>query len=213
MPSRSPKMKRRILGFQRRVWWPKCTPASSSSLTPISGTLLLPIWSWYGHPPVGFADLRAEAGRGPYPAGTGIDVPCSVEAAVEFAPAAQSAPIAPWPGAGVSRRTLALKFEMPNLRAKERGRHPRAPTRLPESLATCPLKRSTQVLRQRRAQIHRLARDRVGKGQPLGVEKLAGQSEAPGRAVQRVPRHRVADGRQVHADLVRPACLESDAQQ
>src|SRR6478672_10969028 len=24
-------MKRRILGFQRRVWWPKCTPASSSS--------------------------------------------------------------------------------------------------------------------------------------------------------------------------------------
>src|SRR5689334_15820733 len=31
MPSRSPKMKRRILGFQRRVWWPKWTPASSSS--------------------------------------------------------------------------------------------------------------------------------------------------------------------------------------
>src|ERR671937_2890772 len=24
-------MKRRIFGFQRRVWWPKCTPASSSS--------------------------------------------------------------------------------------------------------------------------------------------------------------------------------------
>ena len=34
IPSRSPKMKRRILGFQRRVWWPKCTPASSSSLIP-----------------------------------------------------------------------------------------------------------------------------------------------------------------------------------
>src|SRR2546421_10309445 len=31
MPPRSVKMKRRILGFQRRVWWPKCTPASSSS--------------------------------------------------------------------------------------------------------------------------------------------------------------------------------------
>src|SRR3954467_1499535 len=31
MPDRSLKMKRRIFGFQRRVWWPKCTPASSSS--------------------------------------------------------------------------------------------------------------------------------------------------------------------------------------
>src|SRR5881227_2070662 len=31
MPPRSVKMKRRILGFQRRVWWPKWTPASRSS--------------------------------------------------------------------------------------------------------------------------------------------------------------------------------------
>src|SRR5690242_5618879 len=31
MPPRSPKMKRFIFGFQRRVWWPKCTPASRSS--------------------------------------------------------------------------------------------------------------------------------------------------------------------------------------
>src|SRR5919204_977484 len=31
MPPRSVKMKRRIFGFQRRVWWPKCTPASSRS--------------------------------------------------------------------------------------------------------------------------------------------------------------------------------------
>ena len=31
MPPRSPKMKRRIFGFQRRVWWPKWTPASRSS--------------------------------------------------------------------------------------------------------------------------------------------------------------------------------------
>src|SRR5207249_11525769 len=31
MPPRSVKMKRRILGFQRRVWWPKWTPASKSS--------------------------------------------------------------------------------------------------------------------------------------------------------------------------------------
>jgi hypothetical protein len=32
------KMKRRILGFQRRVWWPKWTPASSSSAMPTSAT-------------------------------------------------------------------------------------------------------------------------------------------------------------------------------
>src|SRR3990170_5392176 len=31
MPLRSPKMNSFILGFQRRVWWPKWTPASSSS--------------------------------------------------------------------------------------------------------------------------------------------------------------------------------------
>src|SRR5918995_3303539 len=31
MPPRSVKMKRFIFGFQRRVWWPKWTPASRSS--------------------------------------------------------------------------------------------------------------------------------------------------------------------------------------
>src|SRR5215212_8761611 len=43
MPPRSPKMKRRIFGFQRRVWWPKWTPASRSSrmLTAICGSSLL----------------------------------------------------------------------------------------------------------------------------------------------------------------------------
>src|SRR3954452_2719616 len=30
MPPRSVKMKRFIFGFQRRVWWPKWTPASSN---------------------------------------------------------------------------------------------------------------------------------------------------------------------------------------
>ena len=42
MPPRSPWMKRRIFGFQRRVWWPKWTPASSSSRMPTSGMVLLP---------------------------------------------------------------------------------------------------------------------------------------------------------------------------
>src|SRR4051812_23478682 len=31
MPFRSPKMNSFIFGFQRLVWWPKCTPASSRS--------------------------------------------------------------------------------------------------------------------------------------------------------------------------------------
>src|SRR5919107_336536 len=35
MPFRSPKMNGLIFGFQRFVWWPKCTPASSRSFTAI----------------------------------------------------------------------------------------------------------------------------------------------------------------------------------
>src|SRR6478672_11511627 len=38
MPLRSPKRNFFIFGFQRFVWWPKCTPASNNSLietTPI----------------------------------------------------------------------------------------------------------------------------------------------------------------------------------
>ena len=37
MPPRSVKMKRFIFGFQRRVWWPKWTPASSSSFMETTG--------------------------------------------------------------------------------------------------------------------------------------------------------------------------------
>src|SRR5579862_2299588 len=64
MPSRSPKMKRRILGFQRRVWWPKCTPASRSSLIPGCATVLLLVCHAV---PLGWrADPRfARAGRTP----------------------------------------------------------------------------------------------------------------------------------------------------
>src|SRR3989304_4292473 len=36
MPLRSPKMYSFIFGFQRRVWWPKWTPASSNSFIVIS---------------------------------------------------------------------------------------------------------------------------------------------------------------------------------
>src|SRR5207245_11374317 len=37
MPPRSVKMKRFIFGFQRRVWWPKWTPASSNSFMETTG--------------------------------------------------------------------------------------------------------------------------------------------------------------------------------
>src|SRR5829696_9071497 len=36
MPLRSPKMYSFIFGFQRFVWWPKCTPASSRSFMAIA---------------------------------------------------------------------------------------------------------------------------------------------------------------------------------
>src|SRR5213078_238378 len=61
-------MKRRILGFQRRVWWPKCTPASSSSLMPTEATVLLPCrLVWYcrsGGFAIPAAALMRRAGQG-----------------------------------------------------------------------------------------------------------------------------------------------------
>src|SRR5215470_1409567 len=45
IPLRSPKMYSFILGFQRRVWWPKCTPASSSSFMVISTATVPPYWT------------------------------------------------------------------------------------------------------------------------------------------------------------------------
>src|SRR5579872_4120224 len=39
MPFRSPKMYSFIFGFQRFVWWPKCTPASSRSFIAIAAKL------------------------------------------------------------------------------------------------------------------------------------------------------------------------------
>src|SRR5262245_31941645 len=46
MPFRSTKMNRFIFGFQRRVWCPKWTPASSRSFMVMLGTSYLPgLWS------------------------------------------------------------------------------------------------------------------------------------------------------------------------
>src|SRR5262245_41138733 len=45
MPFRSMKMNFFILGFHRRVWCPKWTPASRSSFMPMSATVFLRSWS------------------------------------------------------------------------------------------------------------------------------------------------------------------------
>src|ERR671934_1932126 len=52
MPPRSVKMKRRIFGFQRRVWWPKWPPASRSSRIETTGTDSAP-FGWVGLLPAG----------------------------------------------------------------------------------------------------------------------------------------------------------------
>src|ERR1700681_4244156 len=49
MPFRSPKMYSFIFGFQRLVWWPKCTPASSRSFIAIPAN----------SPPLPFTELEA----------------------------------------------------------------------------------------------------------------------------------------------------------
>src|SRR5712672_1466127 len=59
MPDRSVKMKRRILGFQRRVWWPKCTPASSSSR--MEATAMTD--SFFGFDWAGSGGARGRTGR------------------------------------------------------------------------------------------------------------------------------------------------------
>src|SRR5260221_3555337 len=63
MPDRSVKMKRRIFGFQRRVWWPKWTPASSSSRMETTAIGLPFGWFW-AVLPVG---LGAHRPQGPAP--------------------------------------------------------------------------------------------------------------------------------------------------
>ena len=64
MPPRSSKMKRFIFGFQRRVWWPKCTPASSSSFMETTATLR----------PFGWLTVRRRARTEPGCEGAGTPV-------------------------------------------------------------------------------------------------------------------------------------------
>ena len=66
-----------------------------------------------------------------------------------------------------------------------------------------------EVVGQRRLERQRLARDRVGELEPLGVQERPGHRERLAlAAVAGVADHRVADRAEVDADLVRAAGLE-----
>src|SRR5436190_1909153 len=64
MPPRSVKMKRFIFGFQRRVWWPKWTPASRSSFMETTG-MGAPFFGWVALQPAGSRRDRSTAGHRP----------------------------------------------------------------------------------------------------------------------------------------------------
>src|SRR5689334_15113686 len=62
MPFRSPKMYSFIFGFQRFVWWPKCTPASSRSFIAIAAKCFSSSGpAEAGHDSLTFTELEALA--------------------------------------------------------------------------------------------------------------------------------------------------------
>src|SRR3954469_14388069 len=159
IPSISPKMKRRMFGFQRRVWWPKWTPASSRSLSSASGILILlfrvklpaPLagtWGWPGR-------IRSAPKRGLV-----WTVDCRAGALL-----------------GVGR-----------------------------------LQSGGEVRRQLGGEAEPLAAAWVRKGEPVGVEELPGEAVALGASVGGIAGERVADRREVGADLMGAAGLQARLQ-
>src|SRR5215216_1052047 len=71
-----------------------------------------------------------------------------------------------------------------------------------------PLQRLDQIRRQRGAELHLLAAERMREPQSRAVQELAPQPMAPRVAVLRIPGHRVADRGEMGADLVGAAGLE-----
>src|SRR3954467_5984873 len=66
MPPLSVKMKRRLLGCQRRVWWPKWPPAPSTSRIETTDTVCPPC-GWVSRQPAEGAGAPAEAGTATRP--------------------------------------------------------------------------------------------------------------------------------------------------
>src|SRR6266850_4185005 len=59
MPLRSMKMKRFIFGFQRRAWWPKCTPDSSNCFIVTTAMRVSPLFLRLPHHRGGPASVRS----------------------------------------------------------------------------------------------------------------------------------------------------------
>src|SRR6478672_10999607 len=143
-----------MFGFQRLVWWPKWTPASSSSLMPASAIYS----SFLGDAP----PLRC-AGPGFRRAGP-----------------AWRGGVGGWCRGSVGNRASAA-------RTGEGCR---------------------QVLGQLRGELQPRAGLRMRQGEAVRVQELPPEAETVVAPVLRVARQRVADRREVGADLVRAAGLQ-----
>src|SRR5215210_6211483 len=141
MPPRSMWMKRRIFGFQRRVWWPKWTPASSSSRIVTTATVKLPSF--------GYGLRRRGSG------GTGL---------AEEQPVTRARP-APPPGlsAGSVAETAAW---YPSGQASALDARGRAKPAASRSQVARALERVGELRRERRTELDTLARDRMREGEP-----------------------------------------------
>ena len=93
------------------------------------------------------------------------------------------------------------------------GQEERPPGERLADLGARPVQRRRKIVGQRRGDVDRRARERLGERQARGVEELALEAEPPGRPVLGVADHRMADRLQVDADLVRAAGLEAHAQE
>src|SRR5215218_5546180 len=207
MPPRSPKMKRRIFGFQRRVWCPKCTPDSSSSRMPTSAIESLPcgfVWHCAGRCR-GVGGPGVDAGQGRLPRAPGGS-PGSKRYEKALPVYASSVwllryglcgPALPSPTSGGPVRAVRGG-------AARTGR-PASSFRPPEGAG--------EVRGERRAHVHEPLADGVSEGEALRVEELALEAEQPGAAVLGVAGDWMPDRLQVGADLVGPARLEAHAQQ
>src|SRR5215213_4614435 len=188
MPPRSMWMKRRIFGFQRRVWWPKWTPASSSSRIVTTATVKLPSF--------GYGLRRRGSG------GTGLAEEPSV---------ARPRP-APPPGLSAGSVAEAAAW-YPSGQASALHASGRVTTAAHRSRVARPLERVGEFRWERRIDLDTLARDRMREGEPRGVEELTLEAEVTANAVHRVARDRQADRPEVDADLVRSSGLEVDGEE
>src|SRR6478672_4330776 len=201
MPARSPKMNRRIFGFQRRVWCPKCTPASSSSRMVIAATV--------GPPMVVVAGLRRAA-----PTEPATPAPPSEASRARRFGVSEGGRLPP--GSLPARRLCASRCNAQGLaldiaRCNVKGQTPRVAF---SAAGSGLLQRFGQFGGQVAGQVDAVAVGRMGEAETGCVQELAAEADLAARdAVQGVAQDRMADCREVHADLVRAARLELQTEQ